>query len=46
MVRNRWSATDSETGQRIEFGGIVIWRISEGKLAERWASLETPHAVY
>jgi len=46
VVRNRWRATDSETRQKIEFGGIVIWRISDGKLAERWAYLEAPHGVH
>jgi predicted ester cyclase len=46
VVRNKWRATDGETNQRIEFGGIVIWRISEAKLAERWAYLEAPHPVH
>jgi predicted SnoaL-like aldol condensation-catalyzing enzyme len=46
VVRNRWRATDRETQRGIEFGGIVIWRISEGKLAERWAYLEAPHPVH
>src|SRR5579871_983592 len=40
VVRNVWRATDHQTGHKIEFGGIVIWRISQGKLAERWAYLE------
>jgi predicted ester cyclase len=46
VVRNKWRATDSATRQQIEFGGIVIWRISEGKLAERWAYLDVPHPVH
>jgi predicted ester cyclase len=46
VVRNTWRATDSENGQKIEFGGIVIWRIVEGKLAERWAYLQAPHPVH
>jgi ketosteroid isomerase-like protein len=45
-VRNTWRATDSVTGQRIEFAGIVIWRIADGKLAERWAYLQAPHPVH
>ena len=45
VVRNVWRATDRVNQQRIEFGGIVIWRIAEGKLAERWAYLESPHPV-
>ena len=43
VVRNTWRATDGESGERIEFSGIVIWRIAGGKLAERWAYLGTPH---
>ena len=46
VVRNTWRATDSESGQRIEFGGIVIWRLAGGKLAERWAYLQAPHPVH
>ena len=46
VVRNTWRATDQTVGQKIEFGGIVIWRIREGKLAERWAYLQAPHAVH
>ena len=46
VVRNTWRATDSENGQKIGFGGIVIWRIVEGKLAERWAYLQAPHPVH
>jgi predicted SnoaL-like aldol condensation-catalyzing enzyme len=46
VVRNTWRATDQETRQRIEFGGIVIWRIIQGKLAERWAYLAAPHPVH
>jgi ketosteroid isomerase-like protein len=46
VVRNTWRATDSASGQPIEFAGIVIWRISEGKLAERWAYLQAPHPVH
>jgi len=46
VVRNTWRATDKTTGQKIEFGGIVIWRIREDKLAERWAYLQAPHVVH
>jgi predicted ester cyclase len=46
VVRNTWRATDRTTGQKIEFSGIVIWRIREGKLAERWAYLQAPHPVH
>jgi predicted ester cyclase len=43
VVRNNWTATDSQSGKRLEFRGIVIWRIAAGQIAERWAHLETPH---
>ena len=45
VVRNTWRATDSTKGQRIEFKGIVIWRVANGKLAERWAYLQAPYPV-
>ncbi len=45
VVRNTWRATDSTTGGRIEFSGIVIWRLAHGQLVERWAYLQQPHAV-
>ena len=28
VVRNRWTATDSQTEKKLEFRGIVIWRIA------------------
>ena len=43
VVRNTWRATDQETQKKVEFAGVVIWRIAAGKLAERWAYLESPH---
>ena len=43
VVRNHWTGTDSKSGQRIQFRGIVIWRIENRKIVERWAYLETPH---
>jgi len=46
VVRNRWQATDGQTGEAIEFTGIVIWRIASGKLAERWAYLQAPHPIH
>lgn len=32
--------------QKIEFAGFVIWRIAQGKLAERCAYLQAPHCVH
>ena len=46
VVRNTWRATDTTTGQKIEFAGIVIWRIEGRKLAERWAYLQAPHPIH
>jgi len=37
VVRNHWTATDSQTGKMLEFRGIVIWRIAVRKIVERWA---------
>src|ERR1700720_1514885 len=36
VVRNHWTATDSQTAQRVEFRGIVIWRIANRPIVERW----------
>ena len=46
VVRNTWRATDSLLKAQIEFGGIVIWRIANGQLMERWAFLSAPHPVH
>ena len=43
VVRNHWTATDSQNGKRLEFRGIVIWRIAGRQIVERWAYLEPPH---
>lgn len=43
VVRNRWTGTDAETQQRVEFSGVVIWRIAGRQIVERWAYLEKPH---
>jgi predicted ester cyclase len=45
VVRNYWTATDSQTGKKLEFRGIVIWRIAARQIVERWAYLEAPHAA-
>jgi predicted ester cyclase len=42
VVRNLWTATDNN-GRKLEFRGIVIWRIENRKIVERWAYLEAPH---
>jgi len=43
VVRNTWRATNPQSGQSLQFRGIVIWRIAHRQLVERWAYLETPH---
>jgi predicted SnoaL-like aldol condensation-catalyzing enzyme len=43
VVRNHWTGTDAASKQRLEFSGIVIWRIAHRQIAERWAHLESPH---
>src|SRR6266849_317969 len=45
VVRNHWTGTDVASKQRLEFSGIVIWRIANRQIVERWAYLETPHPV-
>jgi predicted ester cyclase len=44
-VRNQWTGTDAVSKERLEFSGIVIWRIANRQIAERWAYLESPHAA-
>ena len=45
VVRNHWTATDSQNGKKLEFRGIVIWRIAARQIVERWAYLEPPREV-
>jgi ketosteroid isomerase-like protein len=45
VVRNHWTGTDATSGQRMEFSGIVIWRIANGQIHERWAYLEPPRPL-
>ena len=47
VVRNIWRATDTggfggmpPTGKSVVVEGIVMWRIENGKLAERWAVID------
>ena len=43
VVHNHWTGTDAASKQRLEFSGIVIWRIANRQIVERWAYLESPH---
>ena len=45
MVRNSWTATEASTGQRIEFHGFVLWRFSNKKIVERWATITPPRVI-
>ncbi|XGW00254.1 MAG: ester cyclase [Leptolyngbya sp. BL-A-14] len=45
MVRNVWRGTDASTGKKIEFKGFVLWRLADGKIAERWATITPPKEV-
>ena len=45
VVRNHWTASDPQSGKKLEFRGIVIWRIAARLIVERWAYLESPHPV-
>ena len=45
VVRNTWTGTDTQSGKKIRFSGIVIWRIAHRQLVERWAYLEAPKAA-
>jgi steroid delta-isomerase-like uncharacterized protein len=46
-VRATWRGThqgpfmgQAATGRSVQFGGMVFWRIAEGRIAERWAYLD------
>jgi len=42
MCRNTWRWTDPKTGKKMAFGGFVLWRLADGKIAERWATVTPP----
>ena len=45
VVRNRWTGTNAQIGEHVEFHGFVLWRIADGKIAERWATVTPPQQV-
>ncbi|HLJ78976.1 MAG TPA: ester cyclase [Acidobacteriaceae bacterium] len=42
ICRNIWRWTDANTGKRMQFHGFVEWRFSDGRIAERWATVTPP----
>lgn len=45
VVRNVWTGTDPKTGRRSEFHGFVLWRLRDGRIAERWATVTPFHEL-
>ena len=45
MVRNLWIGTAADTQKRMEFHGFVLWRIADGKIVERWATVTPLHEL-
>jgi predicted SnoaL-like aldol condensation-catalyzing enzyme len=44
MVRNIWSGT-KPGGTKIQFKGFVLWKLKDGKIVERWATVTAPYPV-
>jgi ketosteroid isomerase-like protein len=42
VVRGVWTGTDANTGEKMEFHGFVLWRLENGRFAERWATATNP----
>ena len=42
VCRNIWRWTDAQTGKKMQFHGFVLWRLEDGKIAERWATVTPP----
>ena len=45
VCRNTWRGTDAQTGKAMEFQGFVLWRMQDGKIAERWATVTAPTEI-
>jgi predicted ester cyclase len=45
-VRATWRGTPAAPAgaHPVQFGGMVFWRIADGKIRERWASIDTAAA--
>ena len=44
MVRNIWSGTNPQ-GHKVQFKGFVLWKLKEGKIIERWATVTSPYSM-
>jgi len=42
MVRNIWTGTNKK-GAKIQFKGFVLWKLKDGKIIERWATVTPPY---
>ena len=42
VVRNHGTGTEAASGTKLEFSGMVVWRIAHRQLVERWAYLTPP----
>ena len=45
VCRNVWRWHDTKTGKPWEFHGFVEWRLRDGKIAERWATVSSPREI-
>jgi len=46
VCRNVWRGTDTATGNKMIFTGIVIWRFQNDKIVERWASIQPAQRLH
>ena len=44
IVRNIWTGTNMQ-GKKIQFKGFVQWKIKDGKIIERWATVTQPYQI-
>ena len=44
MVRNIWTGTNVQ-GIKIQFKGFVPWKLKDGKIIERWATVTQPYQM-
>jgi predicted ester cyclase len=42
VCRSVWRWNDAKTGKPWEFHGFVEWRLRDGKISERWATVSAP----